>query len=413
MSRKRPHLFGGSFSNERNVLPRFARDIMPELSTTERMAARQIRRHLTAFVQRRRGLIGATVGAGAALAAEFIRGKASGNTPRVQQSVQPDIPTTSIDTGSTDQESKSSGHDTKSIETSSVENMTGATPMHISTHGDGASNADQPFNRDGEDKGKQQAIAASLWHRAPRIYDDEIIVRMPLIPTFDTSSATNPMEWTPTLAAAGPPIVPSVQLFNAFRVQVNNIFTPFTNDTSLKPRGYAWYSQLYNYYQVLECRWKYITNAISCGGSNAAATNLTANQPVHIYATIGDNSHTAFASDRALMELGYTNGADKSIVIKGPAQITDMNGLCNKIPRTITFEGTWTPAMFEDLQTNITFQPMTAIGSNPNWINYLDFGSINYNTTAASSPMAFQTYVYLEFLVHFKKVNMTKYATGN
>lgn len=401
MSRKRPHLFGGSFSNERNVLPRFTRDLMPEMSASERAAWRTIKPHLSAFIQRRRGIIGATVGAGAALAAEFIRGKASGNTPRVKESVQSDILPTSFDSGTTDSE-------TKSLESAT---MTGAVPMDV--HGDGASAVDKPFNRDGEDKQKQQALAASLWHRAPRIYDDEIIVRMPLVPTFDSSSATNPMEWTPTLATAGPPILPSVQLFNAYRVQVNNIFTPFTNDTSLKPRGYAWYSQLYNYYQVLECRWKYITNAISCGGSNAAATNATANQPVHIYSTIGDNAHTSFASDRALMELGYSNGADKNIIIKGPAQITDMNGLCAKIPRTLTFEGVWTPAMFEDLQTNITFQPMTAIGAAPNWINYLDFGAINYNTTAATSPQTFQTYIYLEFLVHFKKVNMSKYATGN
>lgn len=222
------------------------------------------------------------------------------------------------------------------------------------------------------------------------------------------------MRWTPTLATAGPPIVPNVANLADYRVQLNNIFTPYTADTNVKPRGYSWYSQLYNYYQVLECRWKYVTNAISCQGSAASASNLTANLPQHLYATISDNSHTAFASERALMELGYTNGADKNIIVKGPAQITDMNaGLHSVVPKTVTFEGTWTPAMFEDLQTNITFQPMTATGSPPNWINYLDFGYIEYNTTSAASPPAFQTYVYLEFLVHWKKVNMSKYATAN
>ena len=66
MSRKRPHLFGGSFSNERNVLPRFARDLAPEFSDTERAAWRTIKPHLYRFIQRRRGIIGSTVGAAGA-----------------------------------------------------------------------------------------------------------------------------------------------------------------------------------------------------------------------------------------------------------------------------------------------------------------------------------------------------------
>jgi hypothetical protein len=400
MSRKRPHLFGGNFHNERNVLPRFARDIMPEMSASERAAWRTIKPHLVRFVQRRRGIIGSTVGAGAALAAEFIRSKAFGGTPRGSKSEPSDIPSSSLDTGTTDSESKSS-----------VEKMTGATPMQIATHGDGATAAEEPFNRDATNADQQKAIAASLWNRAPKIYDDEIIVRLPFILTGQNAAAAQPMSWRATLATAGPPLVPATSILNQSAIKLNDIFTPYPFDTSFKPRGYSWYAQLYNLYQVLECRWKYHTVAIS----NTLATTdaINKDQPLEIYAQMSDNSHTVFADPRTITELGYTNGADKSIIIQGPAKITAESGKLGNVTNTKTFEGVWTPAQFEDLQTNITFQPMTAIGASPNWGNYLDFGYINYNTVNYTDFNWFQTKLYCEFLVHFKKVNMTKYATSN
>lgn len=404
MTRKRPHLFGAD--EQRNVLPRFTRDILPSTSAAERAAWRTIKPHLVRFLQRRRGIISSTAGAGAAIAAEFIRGKLTGNTPRGRQAIKPEILGSESLSGTTDSESKS--------DSASLGNMPGEAkigdPMEV-VHGDKADAADPVFGRDAESEHAQKAAAASLWSRAPRIYDDEIIVRLPFIVDMTTAAAGTPRTFTPTLAAAGPPIVPAFGSVSFAQIQLNNIFTPYPTDTTFKPRGYSWYSQLYNLYQVLETRYKYMISSVS--EATSSATPGTTDLPIKWCTVMTDNAHTGLATPRDALELGWSNGADKSIIIDGPHEASDETGLTGTITNTCSFSGTWHPAKFDDLQTNITFQPMTGVGANPNWTNYLDVVYSNYNTVAQTVPAVWRVQFFCEFLVHFKKINMTKYKTAN
>ena len=188
MPRKRP-LFGPAQS-QGNVLPRFVRDIRPEFSPAERAAWRKIKPHLHRFVQRRRGVIGATVGAGAALAAEYTQQFISDYFPKRKKARRE----TPLDPKAT------------SVTATSQPEMPGGTPMQIAppTHGDGADGVDTTFGRDAEDPKAQEGMASALWTRAPRIYDDEIIVRLPLLINYDANAS--PFTNT-TLGTMGGPAV--------------------------------------------------------------------------------------------------------------------------------------------------------------------------------------------------------------
>ena len=290
-------------------------------------------------------------------------------------------------------------------------------PGGDNTHGDGADAVDDTFNRDQENAHTQKMVAAKLWQQVPRIYDDEIIVRMPLCLTGETAAlGQTGIPWFTTLAAAGPPVVPAVGYMTRMACVLNDIFVPYPNETTFKPRGYSWYSQLYNYYQVLETRWTYHTVSINDAVQTEVSDAITATNhvPVRLYAGVSDNSHTAFTDARGIQEIGHTNGASKSVIIHGPKQIDQWQGRTGDVTNTITFQGTWTPAKFDDLQIDITRNAMTATGNSPNWKNYLDLGYINFNTAqSALKDNNFATQIHLEFLVHWKKVNMTKYALAN
>lgn len=354
----------------------------PIFSDSERVAGRAIKRFFTDLVQRRRSAIGATVGAGAAAASAWLGFNS-------QDSI-----------GFSSQMSfKSSGPSTTDA------------PMDV--HGDACDGADKAFGRDAEGSAQQKAIASSLWNRAPRIYDDEIIVRMPLdILTYNTMGSQVNTTFTPGLATAGPPIVPNLQYLNqSGNIHLNDIYLPFQYDSTRRPRGYSWYSQLYNYYQVLECRWTVKVRA--CTDLLSTTTPSTADLPMLMTCQVSDNQHTALTTGEQVMELGHTNGADKSFVLERPLYITWQNGKTGSVQNTLEFSGTWTPAKFDDLQIDITRQPMTAVGASPNWLNWLDTLYVNYNTAQPTGNVYYQTEVSLEYLVHFKKINASKYLTAN
>lgn len=388
---KRKNLFGLPFERTTGA----AR--APFFSDSERVAGKAIRRFLTSIVQRRRGVISATAGAAAALAAEWSgAGKATQKLRSVVESTF--VP-----------ESQEADLTFPTETQKDSIPMRGSSDIPMDTHGDGADAVDKPFGRDAEGSAQQKALAASLWNRAPRIYDDEIIVRLPLVATCTDSGGA--LIFYPGLATAGPPLTVNIGTLSGARVQLNNIYTPLPADTAQRPRGYAWYSQLYNYYQVLETRWHY--QVIAMTDTLSTTSPATTDIPLVVYAQVSDNSHTGVSNERQLFELGASNGADKSLVVHNPLRISFHNGMTGTVKNTVDFSGTWTPAKFDDLQIDITRQPMTAIGSAPNWINYLDLGYCNYNSAAPTNNQYYMYKIHLEFLVHFKKVNMTKYLTSN
>ena len=192
---------------------------------------------------------------------------------------------------------------------------------------------------------------------------------------------------------------------------LNDIFTPYTTNTAWKPRGYNFYANLYNYYQVLETRW---TVHISSVASSQAAVDGTKSTPYAVAVQISDNSHTVLGDDRTVYELGHNNGCDKTLVVHGPRRISpDFARAPNDVGGSLTFSGIWTPAKFDDLQINIQYNPMTQVTSQPNWKNFLDLVWINYNKNAPADPDIFLIELHVEQLVHFKKINTTRYATAN
>lgn len=302
-------------------------------------------------------------------------------------------------------------------------------------HGDACDKVDKVFGRDGEDKGRQESVAARLWRNAPRIYDDEIIVRMPLYisqTSVVNNTTNNAGTWKPRLATApagGAPLIPHAALLQggaedqALTIRLNDIYDPYPQAPAYAPRGCNWYNNLYKYYQVLETKWtvrhEFITNQ-DVPNSGVSAASATQDIPIQVFAQVTDVNQTDITTvggvngARSLQELGYTNGADKSIIIHGPVEITHNTSGIHNTKNGVTFSGTWSPAMFDDLQIDITKQPMTATGSSPNWLNYLDSGYINYNQTDYTpDPNIVKTTIILEFLVHFKKVNMSQYKLVN
>lgn len=289
--------------------------------------------------------------------------------------------------------------------------------MADATHGDGADAVDSAFGRDAEGTGTQKQIAGALWNICPRIYDDEVIVRLPLVVTMSPENPSGTAAlytYAPGLAAAGPPLVPTVDRMAAAAFQLNNVFTPYTSDTAHKPRGYSWYASLYKYYQVLEARITYTIQANTDLVSTAAPA--TTDTPHSFVLCTTDLLHTDFSAAAGswdnIHELAMSNGAAKSARFSHPTQITWHNGQAD-IPTRIKLQTVWTPGQFDDLQTNITLQPMTAIGSPPNWINYCDLYCINYNTTQPTNNVYYTISIHTEFLVHFKKVSMTQYIVKN
>lgn len=289
--------------------------------------------------------------------------------------------------------------------------------MSSVTHGDGADAVDPNFGRDAESSGAQKAMANKIWNICPRIYDDEIIVRQPLhITTY--SGATEHLTLSTTLASTGPYVPWISGNISANTIQLNNLFTPYPNDTSLKPRGYAWYSQLYTKYQVLETKWTIIITCNTCipTGTDAVNTSYHTNIPHVFYAQTSDTTHPSIASEKDLMELAHSNGAAKTMTLERPKEIDFLSGYHGLTNNTVTFQGTWTPAKFDDLEVDITRQPISNVGAVPNWINYLDIGAVNYNTalpTAQTNPISYSLTYSLEFLVHYKKILYSKYATDN
>jgi len=398
MRRKRPHLFGQD--PPRNVLPRFAQDTF---SPAERAAWRTIRPHLHRFIQKRRGFIGASVSAGAAVAAEFIRSKINGGKPPRGRPISEIIESKSLEEATT----------SHSATTASLSDMPGDTHMATATHGDACDIADKLFGRDAEDTQQQKEAAASLWARAPRIYDDEIIVRLTFCPPIAASNGANALYYKANsfLATAGTPVVPNIQAVAGCDFILNDIFTPYPTDTAKKPRGYTHYAALYNLYQVLETRWSYNITAIN---PNSLASDPVKSYPYEVVVREGDNTDPAGFAARDYWELGHSNGADKTVIFHGPHLISNSYSRApNNVGGSLTFGGTWTPARFDDLQTNITFQPMTAVGAQPNWKNYLHLDWINYNTTANVTDDDFAIHFMVEQLVHFKKINVTKYKVNN
>lgn len=267
-----------------------------------------------------------------------------------------------------------------------------ATPMDV--HGDAADGVDRQFNRDQEDEKSQKMVAASLWHKAPRIFDDEIIVRLPL----GTSNANS----------FGSTAAPTFFTYGAIRL--NDAYKPL-GWTSTQGKGFYWYSQLYAYYQVLECRVTYDIIFITPTTSVFATSNtnaLTADLPIEV----------GYQLSAAGQEVAPTNvGQWRGLAINNPAAKTTIFSNIQEMPlhlnmnqsSRVQLSYTWTPAMFDDLEVDITRQPLTAIGGSPNWLNYGDLLLANANTVFPTiSPVA-QVILRMEQLVHFKKIPTTNY----
>lgn len=276
----------------------------------------------------------------------------------------------------------------------------------IDTHGDGADMADEPFNRDAENRGQQLSTAAALWNRAPRIYDDAIVVRMPVwasgVKAFSSFDA-NPQ------GAFGP-------------LRLNDIYLPITGLATTRPHGYSFYSSLYSYYQVLETRVnvKYwispvMNSTVNSTDGTAANTQLfnTSNYTPDACLRIGymasSVTRNAPGSTRTWEEVATNNGADKTVIF---GNINRLYYQSAQGPQQGGDSYTWVPATFDDLEIDITRNPMTAVGSSPNWLNYYD-QLYSYDQATYISNSVINYTVRMEFLVHFKKINQTKYYTND
>jgi hypothetical protein len=391
-------------------------------SDVERIAARTIKKFLSNQINQRRGTIGTVVGT-AGLAYETYKNwkaigggeskRLRGNTRQTELTEYYDI---------------SRSYNGKKISPDNKETCE-AMPTPMEVNGEGTKAVDRPFDRDAESEAKQKAIAAMLWNRAPKIYDDSIIVRMPLqisINTFYDGNVSNANTWTPSLATftGTGPLKAYMNYLTNYTVKLNSILEPFPFYTGYKPQGYSHYANLYSYYQVLETRWTYHTECLhkSTSGSDPQTSEI----PLQIYAQETDNNDlsllpggaagvtTVSFEDMIVKQLGATNAADQVTIVHGPVGITGQtSGITPSVKNAVTFSGIWTPAKFDDLQVDVTRQPMTLTSANPNWINYLKLGYINYNTANTSPVSDYHTTIHLEFLVHFKKLKGSKYLIAS
>lgn len=285
--------------------------------------------------------------------------------------------------------------------------------MTEACHGDKTDGLDREFNEHEENSTKQHHIAKALWTKAPRIYDDAIVVRMPIYYTFN---------YTPALSAGSGPYTGLGNQFQSFGL--NDIFAPIqgSGTAALKPHGYSWYATMYTYYQVLESRWNVsVTNlADSLGGTTNYATQ---NYPIKVGAavdsqvsalsTLFPNTVTAADNYRRWRELAMSNGADKTVIFTHIADITQLSGIDGSIPHKCTFDGHWNPAKFDDLEVNNSLNPMTLINNSPGWSNTLNLIVYNQNTMAQSQPDLLRIEVFIEYLVHYKKIQPVQYRVLN
>lgn len=245
---------------------------------------------------------------------------------------------------------------------------------------------------------QNKALVLSLWDRTFCGYPAEMVVKLPYYFLANATLAYNTLGTT-----------------NQFKV--NSIYDFDLTGGGHQPLGRDTWTNIYDYYKVLETRLhvthhsqSYITGTqaqtvagtLTDGnsGSNYMAPtfvggmlDITANPPTTLTSwqeatMVSSNSQQRFSSIKILERIGSRKGT------------------------TQHFSMTWTPGMFDTgVLFGATENTWTPVGSDPANLNY--FSDVIYNSNAANNTIAYTLQVKAEMLVAFKNVNRTLQNTTN
>jgi len=259
-------------------------------------------------------------------------------------------------------------------------------------HGDSADAVDGAFDRDSENPSAQKALASSLWPRAPRIYDDEIIVRLPRVTT--SAKTTSNADTSPTVFV---------------QVRLNDAYKP-DNASAIQCKGMAHYTNIYKYYQVLETR---VTFDIEMLAPTVTATGtqtyITTDLPILFGTFMSANGQNNTPATFDLWKsVALSNPCPKTNIFSNVVELAQHGGMQHQQTRH-QFHIKWTPAQFDDLEIDITRQALTSTTASPNWVNWGELMWANPNSSNTTTLPGFQVITRVEQLVHFKRINTATY----
>lgn len=272
-------------------------------------------------------------------------------------------------------------------------------PKRIEMSSSVSASANDAINKtatDATDKESEQIVSA-LWDRTFVSYQNEMVVKLPY---YFQSHYTQPIGFSTP---------------NQFKI--NSIYDFDLTGVGHQPLGRDTWTNIYDYYKVLETRCEivyratqYATGAIGAIAGNPVDSNagsgymaplyvgtqldITANPPTtlttwHEAARVTANTQQIFSPIKVLERFGSRAG---------------------NVQR---FSTTWTPDMFDTaILDDATVNTWTPVGSDPGALNYLTAIAYNSNSGAANS-VYYSVEVTATFLVAFKNVKRALLMTTN
>lgn len=220
-----------------------------------------------------------------------------------------------------------------------------------------------------------------------RVFEDEIVVKMPYVDSVSSVYT-----------------IPS-GISGFYQYKINSIFDPDLTGAGRQPLGRDTWTQIYNYYKVLETKIKVEiidTTHITTAGNISGGTPSPS-----IYGGMLDIAASPPGNRQAWFEAYAANNANRQQLFSYPQTV---NVIASRGEPRVTFTMNWKPDLFEKGVIQGGGDPgWTAVTTDPNILEYLTL--ISFNPDLNSRYAYFR--VELEYIVAFKQVNKTLLNTNN
>lgn len=240
------------------------------------------------------------------------------------------------------------------------------------------------------EKVADKVTVLKLYDEVPRIFSEEVIVRLPYsyYGATDCPGSTSPYAYQ--------------------QWKINSIYDPDLTGGggNFQPLGRDTWAGIYNYYKVLKTKIRVQTYDTSIAATDTANQSRFASLHggmINLTASPPPNQHLWIMNSHA--------GASNLQNVFSP--VIMYNPVASRGPAYIEYEMEWDPTLLQSaLLDQSSKDTWTPVGSDPDALEY--FSQICWNPNPAS--VGARTIVWkidIEFMVSFKQVNATLYSTIN
>lgn len=224
----------------------------------------------------------------------------------------------------------------------------------------------------------------NIWNRAPSAYEGEKIIVLPYA------------QYIQIAAAVG---VTAPQQY-----KINSTWDPDLTGSGNQPLGRDTWTNIYNYYKVLETYIKVSVTELTDDSTGAVG----ANQSPSLIGYMADITANPPSTLNSWIMASMVNNTNNQQVFSSIRTSDIINGRGSK---THVFTYKWDASQFDTSIIDNTKNEWTPVGSDPANINY--FSLVYYNPNSASATRTIMIHTEISYLVAFKQINRTLLNTVN